>query len=196
MLTKKFSNYLIITSILVFVIGIILISVGIDKYERVIINCHENEYKSLATVLNANRYTTNCDYCIQLKIKYHTYEHGEIITYMRVKCDFNGCYDNMESTHSDNNKFTIYYDIDNPGKPRQEKKSCLPRGSYLILMIMGVLTTIFGFSMLILVIYSNKLPIIWNYIPQPPPKQLAHATNKIEKKNNDKDIYITGEENF
>ena len=137
-------------STLLFILGIILISVGFAKYENDFMDCNNDKY-TMAIIEDSNTYTTNCQYCLRLKVRYHTTEVGEVLSYMIVRTKWSGAFASLQDANEVHDVITIYYNEDNPGTPYPERRICRPPGGWFVMIIMGIIITIFGFAILILI---------------------------------------------
>lgn len=145
--TKKSPQFLTFVpmSIILFVIGLILAITGLALYERDLDRCHYDEKHSLGTIQGSERYNTRCNYCMRLRIKYHTDESGEITTYMIVRTFWSGGFPDLENASASGKTMTVYYNKNRPGTPYQYPEKCRPRGRNLVLMSFGFCMIFVGF---------------------------------------------------
>lgn len=151
----------IVVSIL-FLLGIILTSVGFGLYDDEVADCRH--YKvSLATILDSVTYTTNCDNCLRLRIEYHTNEVGNVESYMIVRTRWAAGFASLQDANEIGDLITVYYDSDNPGSPYPERRICDPKGGFYVMTIMGIVLMGFAFVMLytiFMAVYKNQQVVI------------------------------------
>lgn len=156
-----------VISIIFFVFGIILFSVGFGLYDKDFMNCDDDK-ASLATILDSNTYTTNCNNCLRLRVQYHTNEVGEVSSYMIVRTRWAAGFASLQDANEVGDLITIYYNSDTPGSPNPERRICEPDGGLFIMVIMGIIIVIFGYAIAIILFFiaHNSHKVIINKRPK------------------------------